>query len=205
LFRTFYLFGAILNVPVLALGTVYLLAGRRAADRTAAGVALGAAFAAGVLVTASLHGPLPHDQLAQGSKVFTALPRILAAVASAGGAVVIVAGAAWSAWRVRRNGAPRHLLSSNALIATGTLILASSGTLNSIFGAMTAFAITLLAGIVVLFCGFLLASSARSAASRPISPARPWYPGGAIPPEDDRAKLAATASPPARAAVRAQN
>ncbi len=35
-FKAFYLCGAILSVPFLALGTVYLLAPRRFADRTAA-------------------------------------------------------------------------------------------------------------------------------------------------------------------------
>ena len=48
-FRLFYLFGAIVNVPFLALGTVYLLAGRRRGDHCAVGVALASAFAAGVL------------------------------------------------------------------------------------------------------------------------------------------------------------
>src|SRR5205085_2154299 len=47
-FRAFYLFGAILNVPFLALGTVYLLGGRRVGDPVAAGVALAATFATGV-------------------------------------------------------------------------------------------------------------------------------------------------------------
>src|ERR1700690_4405763 len=88
-FRVFYLFGAIANVPVLALGTVYLLAGRRTGDRAAVGTALFAAFAAGVVVTAPFTHPLPPDQLVQGSRVFTALPRVLAGVGSAGGAVVI--------------------------------------------------------------------------------------------------------------------
>src|SRR5438067_12353690 len=41
-FRGFYLFGAVVNVPVLAVGTVYLLGGRRAGDRWALAVALGA-------------------------------------------------------------------------------------------------------------------------------------------------------------------
>jgi hypothetical protein len=181
-FRVFYLFGAIIDVPVLALGTVYLLAGRRLADRAALGVALLAAFAAGVVVTASFHAPLPRDQLVQGSKVFGVLPRLLAAVGSAGGAIVIFAGAVWSAWRVWREDAPRRLLWSNALIALGTLVLGGSGTLNSVFGAMTAFAVTLLVGIVILFSGFLLAS-AGAAAGRPIPPAPPWWPPGT--PEPD--------------------
>ena len=34
-FKVFYLFGGVLNVPFLALGTVYLLGGRRLGDRVA--------------------------------------------------------------------------------------------------------------------------------------------------------------------------
>jgi hypothetical protein len=175
IFRIFYLFGAIADVPVLALGTVYLLGGRRAGDRAALGVAMASTFAAGVVLSAPFRAAIPRDRLVQGSEVFGALPRVLAAVGSAGGAIVILAGAVWSAWRVRRDGAPPRLLWSNSLIAAGTLVLGASGTLNSLFGAMTAFAVSLLAGIVVLFAGFLLAT-AGSPARPPIPPARPWRP-----------------------------
>ena len=162
-FRVFYLFGAIVNVPVLALGTVYLLAGRRTGDRAAVVVALFTAFAAGVVVTAPFTA-IPPDQLVQGSRVFPALPRVLAGVGSAGGAVVIFAGAAWSAWRLRRDGGGQRLVWSNGLIALGTLVLGASGTLNSVFGAMTAFAVTLLVGIVVIFGGFIVATVGSPAA-----------------------------------------
>ena len=178
-FRVFYLFGAIVNVPVLALGTVYLLANRRVGDRAAALTGLFAAFAAGVVVTAPFTHPLPADQLVQGSRVFAALPRVLAGVGSAGGAVVIFAGAAWSAWRLRRSAAGTRLVWSNGLIALGTLILGASGTLNSVFGAMTAFAVTLLVGIVVIFGGFMVATVDRSGPPRAapvIPPAEPWHP-----------------------------
>ncbi|HEY2303162.1 MAG TPA: hypothetical protein VGH66_14785 [Acidimicrobiales bacterium] len=176
-FRIFYLFGAVADVPVLALGTVYLLAGRRAGDRAALGVALASTFAAGVVLSAPFHAAIPRDRLVQGSEVFGPLPRVLAAVGSAGGAIVIVGGALWSGWRVRRDGAPRRLLWSNGLIALGTLVLGASGALNSLFGAMTAFAVCLLAGIVVLFAGFLMAT-AGSPAKRVIPPAPPWWPPG---------------------------
>src|SRR5438105_15568099 len=69
-FRGFYLFGAIVNVPVLALGTVYLLGRRRTGDCWAAAVALGAAFAAGVLVAAPAHSIAHPGRLPQGSEVF---------------------------------------------------------------------------------------------------------------------------------------
>jgi len=179
-FRAFYLFGAIADVPVLALGTVYLLFGSRAGGRAAAGVGLFCAFAAGVVVMAPFLAPLPANQLAQGSKVFGPLPRVLAAVASAGGATIILAGAVGSAWRVWRSGAARRLLWSNGLIAVGTLVLGASGTLNSVFGAMTAFAVTLLVGITVIFAGFLVAATPARPDGRAggpaVAPATPWRP-----------------------------
>jgi hypothetical protein len=181
-FRVFYLFGAIVNVPFLALGTVYLLSDRHWGDAAAVGVGLFAAFAAGVVVVAPFRAPLPTNELVQGSKVFGPLPRVLAAVGSAGGAMVIFAGAVWSAWRARARasagGEAGRLVWSNGMIALGTLILAGSGTLNSVFGAMTAFSLTLLVGIVVIFTGFLLASASvpTAATGPPIPPAEPWRP-----------------------------
>src|SRR5579872_1724921 len=169
-FRVFYLFGAILNVPFLALGTVYLLAGTRVGDRVALGLGLLGAFAVGVVVTAPFRAPIPADTLVQGSHVFGVLPRVLAGVASAGGAVVIVGGALWSIVRQRR---ARAVL-SNGLIAGGTLILGASGVLNSVFDAMSAFAATLLVGISVIFAGFLVATTtpAPPAASSRDAPVR---------------------------------
>jgi hypothetical protein len=165
-FRGFYLFGAIVNVPVLAAGTVYLLAGRRTGDRWAAGVALAGAFAAGVVLVAPAHPIVDPHQLPQGSDVFSALPRVLAAIGSAGGALVVLGGALWSAWRYRRG----RMLWSNALIALGTLALGASGLLNSVLGEMEAFAVTLLVGVSLLYGGFLVAVTAPRPAALPAGP-----------------------------------
>jgi uncharacterized membrane protein YfcA len=155
-FRIFYLCGAVIDVPFLALGTIYLLSGPEAGDRWAAAIALFAAFAAGVIATAPFTHPLPRHELVQGSAVFGPLPRVLAGVASGAGALVVIGGALLSAVRTRR----RRAVLSNGLIALGTLILGASGLLNSVVDAMTGFALTLLAGIVVLFAGFLVAVTA---------------------------------------------
>lgn len=149
-FRLFYLFGAILNVPVLALGTVYLLGGRRRGDVWAAVVAMAGAFATGVVLVAPLSGTIDPAELPRGSDVFGVLPRVLAAVASGVGALVVLGGAAWSAVR-------RRLVLPNLLIATGTLILSAGGLLNSVVDEMDGFAISLVAGITVIFAGFLAA------------------------------------------------
>jgi len=164
-FRVFYLFGAVVNVPFLALGTVYLLGDRRRADRWAAAVALASAFAAGVVLEAPLRGPVPSDRLPQGSEVFGVLPRVLAAVASGVGATVVLGGAVWSAWRFwRRRRVPSpvpagRLAGANLLIAGGTLVLGAGGLFNSVLDAMEAFALTLLVGIGLLFAGFLVATA----------------------------------------------
>lgn len=165
-FRTFYLFGAIVNVPFLAVGQVELLSSRRWVQQLRPAVALLSAAALGVLVSAPLRAPVPSNRLPQGSEVFGALPRILAAICSAGGAMVVFGGAAWSTAallrqrRARTDAVTARLLGRRAigtgLITLGTIVLSTSGTLNKRFGEMTAFAITLTAGVCILFVGFLV-------------------------------------------------
>lgn len=186
IFRTFFLFGAIVNVPWLALGTVYLLAGERRGDRAAAGVALFSAFAAGVLVTARFTAPLPADELARGKDVFEVLPRILAAAGSGLGALVVFAGAAWSAARFLRS-APR-MAGANVLIALGTLVLSGSGLLNSVLGEMLAFSVTLAVGVTVLFAGFLVATSGGRPYVRPIPALTPGTGAATSPPDHEVAR-----------------
>ena len=179
-FRCFYLFGAILNVPWLALGTIELLAGERWGRAFGRVLAVGSGFAAGVVLQAPLRAPVKRDGLPAGRDVFGPLPRILAAVASGVATLLLVGGALWSAWRLWRVGArsrsatpvadvvpftPRRLAAGNVLIAVGTLILGASGTLNARLGAARAFAVTLTVGVVVLFAGFLVATSASAARS----------------------------------------
>ena len=166
-FRVFFLFGAILNVPWLALGTVYLLAGSATGDRCQRVLVWFTAFATGVVLATPLTGPVPADDLPRGSEVFGLLPRLFAGVCSGGAALVLVGGAIWSAWRLMRGRSRgraagpaavplRRLALGNVLIAVGTLVLSASGTLSARLGAMTAFAVTLVIGITVLFAGFLV-------------------------------------------------
>jgi len=170
-FRVFYLLGGVVTVPVLALGTVSLLGGPLRARRWAMVVALGSAFAAGVVTVAPLRAPVPVDRLPRGSEVFGALPRALAAGASATGAAVVLGGAVLSAVRARRRGGPatRRMVAANGLIALGTVLLSAGGLANSVVGEMEAFALSLVAGVGSLFAGFLVAV-ARSPVEPPERP-----------------------------------
>jgi hypothetical protein len=51
------------------------------------------------------------------------------------------------------------LVVGNLLIATGTIVLSASGTIAGRLGKDTAFSVTLLIGVTVLFAGFLVAST----------------------------------------------
>ncbi len=177
-FRMFFLFGAIVNVPWLGLGTVYLLAGPKVGRGVMYSLLVFSGFSAGVIINAPMRGAIDPRELPKGSDVFDALPRILAAVGSSIPAMVIFFGALWSAYRVLR-GAPPALTASatrnvrsakllavgNILIAAGAAILSASGTFSGRLGADLAFAITLTAGISVLFIGFLVASNATQSAT----------------------------------------
>jgi hypothetical protein len=179
-FRAFYLLGAVLNVPWLALGTVYLLAGEAAGRRVRAVLGFASGLAVGVMLTAPMKGAVAGSAtIPVGKAVFGVFPRVLAAVGSGLGAVVVFGGAAWSAVRFARaarggNGAPRPGLSAgrmaagrmaaaNALIALGTLVLSGGGTLQGFLGHDEAFTVSLATGIAIIYGGFLVAARPPSA------------------------------------------
>lgn len=154
-YRTFFLFGAILNVAWLALGTALLLLVSRAADRIAvvvvlvlSAVSLYAVLATPVNLTAAMATGRGYPD---GS-----LPRILAGVGSGVGSLVLIGGALWSAWVfLRKRHSGRRAL-SNVVIAVGVLIVAAGGTA-TLTGANGILEVTNLVGIAVMFAGFLLA------------------------------------------------
>jgi len=176
IFRAFYLFGAILNVPYLAVGTVYLLGGIELGRRIHRGLHVVAAFCAGVLCVAPLVAPIPADGLPEGRDIFGAAPRVMAAVGSGVGATVIIAGALWSAWKLlvaRRRPAkgaapaipPGRLALTNVLIAAGSIVLSLGGTLFAEGDREVGFGVLLVIGISILFAGFLVSGSAAPVAA----------------------------------------
>jgi hypothetical protein len=186
-FKAFYLFGAILNVPFLALGTVELLAGPLHGRRWTAIISLLGAFCVGLMVSAPLIGQIDPIVLPQGKEVFGPGPRIAAAVGSGVAALVILGGALWSAWRLLRLRStagsqanpsgltPGRLAAANLFIATGTLILSAGGVLNSVVNEMDGFALSLVAGITVIFIGFLLTNTDQRGDARTLHEPQPWF------------------------------
>jgi hypothetical protein len=199
-FRVFYLLGAILNVPWLALGTVYLLASPRVARSARSVLLVFSGLATGAVFSTPIDGVVPRTEIPSGHELFGAFPRVLAAVGSGLGAVVILVGALWSmrvALRSDRAGtaldlaggapagapagaghrhdgesSPGRIAASNAAIAVGTLVLSSGGLWQGIVGHDEAFSLSLVVGIAVIHLGFVI-STRRAPAPRTARPLTP--------------------------------
>lgn len=169
-YKVFYLGGAILSVPWLALGTVFLLFGGDVGRRVRTGLVFFSGLALGAILLAAME-PVSGTEIPVGKDTFTqALPRVLAAVASGLGATVVVVGALWSA--VRLLGAAdvpgrSRLAAANGLVALGTLVLSSGGLVQGFVGHDEAFTLTLALGIAVIYGGFLVADGQRRPAAEP--------------------------------------
>lgn len=166
-FRTYWLFGAILNVPYLALGEVYLLVRPQWIGHALFGVLLLATvWATAEVRTASLDAEVlatraffsGRQVLEEGSAALE-----LARPYSIGGYVVLVAGALWSAWRMRGRRELRNRFYGVLLIVVGaTVVFAGSAfARRANFGG---FSVLLTVGVAIMYWGFLMASRPRAAA-----------------------------------------
>ncbi len=181
LFRAYYLFGALVNVPILALGTVYLYFPRRVAHSVGLVVGVACLYGAYALLGADLvQAPLRvSGTIPMGSEVMAPGVRALSRYYSYVGFLIVVAGAVWSAGKLARKPGVRfkRLAQGNALIATGTVIVA----LGSAFarqGQGSVFAVGLAVGVSVMYAGFVRTSSP----AKPQSVDGVEVPGGAAVP-----------------------
>lgn len=156
-FRMYYLFGAVVNVPVLALGSIYLMAPRTAAHLAATVVVGASLWAAFQVLGAPLNqGGLTTSGIPAGSSVIGGAPRALSRAYSYAGFVVVVGSALLSAYKLARRNQHglKRLAVANSLIALGTLVVAvASGFAR--YGSGAVFAVGLLGGVSVMFAGFL--------------------------------------------------
>lgn len=160
LYRTFYLLGATLNIPFLALGSMFLVVGRRSGHVMA--IALGALTAISTTLTATVPfaNPLPdsgvpHDVFASGFG-----PRLFAIIGGAVGSTILIALALVSVFRFWRKN--RGIVWGNLLIVAGTFAAASGGT-GLALGESSAFAVSLLAAVTLIWAGYKVALGGRRA------------------------------------------
>ena len=183
-YKIFYLFGAMLNVPWLALGSIALFNKRELTLSALVIVIVLSVF--GFFKVVSSHpceaivGPRGHQTCEQaastnlsnrvfglkdipsGSDVWRKDHSVRTlAIWYSTIAYVIVVGIAFLSSRPRKGVAPpKERVRANALIAIGVTIVAVGSTALVRYGRGSAFSITLAIGVTVMFLGFLLASRA---------------------------------------------
>ena len=159
-FRAYWLFGAVLNVPYLALGEVYLLARRPWIGHAALAVVLAAtAWAAAEVRTAPLDATVLRETFFTGREVLggDSAALVLARVYSFAGYGLLLAGILWSAVGMRGRPELRRRFAGVGLIALGATVVAA-GSAFAAAGSFPGFSLTLAAGIAVMYWGFLVAT-----------------------------------------------
>jgi hypothetical protein len=160
-FRVYWTLGAVLNVPFLAQGELDLLI-RRRAIRSVLYVLLAfvTAYTIARVRTAAVDVGALAERLPSGKEVFGdgtpahRLPQLVSIPAY----LVLVGGASWSAWRMRGRSELRDRFRGTVLIAAGATVIAGFGSAFAALGQLPWFSASLLAGISVMFWGFLVAT-----------------------------------------------
>ena len=165
--RGYYVFGALLSVPWLAMGELELLWPSRPTRVLAVFLAILSVDGALVLAATDFTGgtvggyAVPH-----GKDFFAVLPRVLVVVSNSVGTLVVLAGTVWSGLRARRSGpAARARFRGTLVIALGVAIAATGGAL-TFLSEVTSQAATLALGVTVMYAGFVLASRPPREAAR---------------------------------------
>ncbi len=160
-FRLYWALGAVLNVPYLAAGEVVLLIRDR---RVLWAVILLLLFASGFAVArvgtapldpAALDHPLPlgREVLGAGTPAHR-----LAQYYSYPAYVLLLAGCAWSAWRMRGRPELRPRFVGTAAVAGGATVVAVASGVGAGFQVVPVFSVGLALGIALMFWGFRRAS-----------------------------------------------
>jgi hypothetical protein len=154
MYRLWYLFGAVLVAAYMGQGTLYLLMRRRNAHIIMALLGLATIYAAIRVSTINIDisgltkltgiGIMPTDVRAIITPLFNAF-----------GTFALVGGAAYSAFVFWRKHILPHRVVSNILIALGALLPAVGGIHVSVASDLNLFFILELAGVIIMFIGFL--------------------------------------------------
>lgn len=163
-YRAYYLFGALLLVPWLSLGTAELLTSGPVRLSYQAFVTIVTVLSIVAAVGMQLHtAHLATSQAPSNCAVYcttesgygglNVLALVLAIVGNTVGTIVLAGGAALSAFRAFGGHAPRNIAVGNVLILAGALVVASASTLTR-FGVYELFYAGQALGIAVIFAGF---------------------------------------------------
>jgi len=175
IFRLWYLFGAMLVAAWLGQGTVYLLAKKKWANILMIILGVASLYGALRVFGATLDPAAMTNSLHTGSElsgkgIVSGGVRSLTPFFNLYGTVTLVGGATYSAFIFWRKRILLHRVIGNVLIAAGALLPAFGGAFSR-FGIGGALYITELLGAILMFIGFIRATTPMKAAEPEVQPA----------------------------------
>jgi hypothetical protein len=167
-YRAFFLLGGVLNIPCLALGSMFLVVGKKSGHVMTLAIGAIAAISTTLVVTVPFEhalpeGGIPHDMFASGFG-----PRLFAIIGGAAGSTILVVLALVSL--VRFWNRDRAIVWGNGLIVIGVFAAAWGGT-GLALGEAGGFAFSLLLAVSFIWAGYRVASGRRHMAPSEHTPA----------------------------------
>lgn len=156
LFRAWYITGALLGGAPLAQGTAYLLFTPRTADRMAKFLALVIAVASVAVLATPLDLSRVEPFRLSGQVLGWSWIRAFVPVLNVYALVLLVGGAAYSAWRYARHPGMERRVLANVYIAVGGLLPGIGGAFTR-YGHVEVLYVTELLGLVLIYFGFRVA------------------------------------------------
>ena len=158
MFRAWYVSGALLGGAPLAQGTAYLLFKRRTADVLTVALVAAVAFAAAIVWRTPIDFARVEPHHLTGQVFAAPWPRVFAPFLNSYAFVLLVGGAALSAWRFRKKTATRNRFVGNVLIAVGALLPGIGGAATR-YGHTEVLYVTELIGLVLIYFGYRQATT----------------------------------------------
>ena len=158
-YKGYYLFGGLLNVGWLGIGSLLLLVPMRAGRVAVIVMVLISLISVVAVLGAHTNPALLKAQVPARGAID--VPGALALITNLGGSLLLVGGAAYSAWKSARAGAPRNRVLGLAILAAGAFIVAGGHSYAQSKGVYIAQPLSEALGIVAMFAGFLVIEARR--------------------------------------------
>ena len=161
-YKGYYLFGGLLNVGWLGIGSLLLLVSPRVGRVTVIVMVFISLISVVAVLAAHTNPNLLKAQVPARGAID--VPSILALLTNLGGSLLLVGGAAYSAWKSARAGAPRNRVLGLAILAAGAFVVAGGHSYAQSKGVYVAQPLSEALGIVAMFAGYLVIEARRELA-----------------------------------------
>lgn len=162
-YKGYYLFGGLLNVGWLGIGSLVILATPRVGRAAVMVMVVISLICVVAVLMSHTNSTLLKAQVPPAGSID--VPGVLPAVINTVGSLLLVGGAAWSAWKSLRAGAPRNRVLGLVILAAGAFIVAGGHTLARSKGVYVVQPVSEAVGIAAMFTGYLVVEARRELAS----------------------------------------